>query len=513
MNQFPLSDVDYSPDWVSSMPLSNGLRIILPGAAYSDDLGITWNTYSLVNNSNATHPENPLFIVGSRGRGPVISQNGNVGPWIHQVNYGLAAVKAAQIASSKGVYYLATNAGLAYTTAYFDPTVAYEDRWLLPHGDFPLPNVGDDAGITAVAVNPNDSLHVIAGYSWGFSVSTSGPYGFSYVNPVGWNSMAQYDQGVTDIKFINSDTIIATTGSKFGVQQMPVTTGNIWRSVDGGMSWSKITPMGLEQPNCVAYSTAFGSTVIYVGTGHFQHGVTPIAGSLWRSDDFGNTWTKVNFGPNSVSGPETDMPIYDIIVEKNSLDTIYIAAGQNLGHAMVISYNGGVTYNYTTVTGEGEFSSLMKYSPNLIFVANRREIWGYNLSSGVSGLINRGMPGEFVPDLERGSLLAATSTGLYRIDLKDTLSMTIQKPNFAENNDMTIMPNPFYNQLTISFISSTTHEIHLQVFDLAGRLVISHIIPQNTKNFSFDTNKLTRGLYVMKTDDGQKSRAFKLVKN
>ncbi len=515
MSQFALSDVDYSTNWVSSMATSKGMRIVLPGSAYSDDIGNSWLIYQIVNNSNATHPENPNFVVGSRGRGPVISQNGSAGPWVLQDNYGLSAVKAGKIASSKGVYYISTNAGLAYTTAYFNPSVAPFDKWNPPYGQFPVPNAGDDAGVSSVAIDPNDSLHVITGYSWGLSVSTSGHTGFTNVTPAGWNSSPNFDQMVTDIKFVTSNIVLATTGSKLNQAAVPTPIGNIWKSINGGTTWTKVTPAGLEQPNCLDVNTLYGSTVAYVGCGYRNMGGPSVTGSLWKSLDQGSTWTKINDGPNSIMGYDSLMPILDLVIDTFALDTLYIAAGENLGHALVISNDGGSSYNYTSISGEGEFTSILQYNPNMLFVANRREIFAYNISANTHIMVSRAMPGEFIPDLERGSLLAATNTGVYKINVSDTTFLSIHpllNTNF--NSDLKIVPNPFVSTFELLLTSQNAQSIQIEMFDISGKQIMfmESQINEGQNRIQMDTERLHPGLYFIKIVMGNQSISTKLLK-
>ncbi|MBL0104656.1 MAG: hypothetical protein IPP51_13375 [Bacteroidetes bacterium] len=181
MPNMNISDVDFSPNWVSSMPASNGMAMIVPGSGVSIDLGATWTTIGLQNNGGALNPDDPNTVVGTMGRGVVVSTTGAAGPYSIAPNYGLEAVTIKKISrtASKGIFYLATRAGLAYTTAYTDTAVVGYDKWNSPYGSFPVNNVGDDAGITAVAIDPSDSLHVIAGYSNGFAVTTTGVTGFA----------------------------------------------------------------------------------------------------------------------------------------------------------------------------------------------------------------------------------------------------------------------------------------------------------------------------------------------
>jgi len=48
-------NADYNPDWVSLMPISNGLRLSYPGVEKSDNLGDSWSSHMLPDNATATH--------------------------------------------------------------------------------------------------------------------------------------------------------------------------------------------------------------------------------------------------------------------------------------------------------------------------------------------------------------------------------------------------------------------------------------------------------------------------
>ena len=115
------------------MPASNGLRLSFPGGGMSDDVGASWTDHVLPDNSMATKPSDINFTVGAYGLGVATSSTGPNGPYSIADNEGMAAVAISKIAHhSTGIYYVATNAGLGYTTAYFSTTVTGVDRWRAP---------------------------------------------------------------------------------------------------------------------------------------------------------------------------------------------------------------------------------------------------------------------------------------------------------------------------------------------------------------------------------------------
>jgi hypothetical protein len=414
-----LQNADYSPNWVSKMPLSNGLRLSFPGGKVSDDLGASWSIHLLPDNALATHPADTAIVIGSLGVGVAVSMSGAYGPFIRASNEGMSAVSITKIANDASVFYVSTNAGLGYTTAYFDPLVVGIEKWQAPYGDFPMSGIGSDQGVSCVAIDPNNDQHVIAGYTDGFELSFTGPSGFSKVTPTGWNaSTTNYDFRINDVKFVNSDTIIAVSGT--GLNEIPDWSwgyGNIWRSTDGGLSWSTVTPAGFFQGNCLVVGTANNDTVIYAGMGYAGEPVTNVDGELWVSTDYGDTWTAVNDGPTGQHQGTLKMPIYDIDIDHRGNDTIYLASGNNLDHAFVRSTDGGTTYNYLNVFTQGAFSTVLvdNSNPAIVSVGARRKLYRYN--TVLNTFINTftGLPAEFVPDLENGSTILGTTTGVYKL--------------------------------------------------------------------------------------------------
>ncbi len=421
---WPLQNADYSPYWVSLMPLSNGLRLSFPGGDFSTDLGDTWSAHFMADNATAASPLNPDTIICSKNKGPQISYDGGT-TFNNPDNEGHAAVSITKIAQKgRNTYYVATKAGLGYTIAYHNNAVLGVNKWKPPYGDFPISGVGDDGGVSAVDIDPNDSLHVVVGYAGGFFVTTTGHSGFTQVTPADWNSGPHQDYMVTDVQFITSDTIVAVTGTGSNVwPSMAYDYGNIWRSTDGGNSWTKYHPsdagVGFEQGNTVA--VGYGAdTVIYIGCGYWDQQFPTVNGQLWKSTDYGDTWSYVNTGPASqMSGSTVDsMPIYDIDVYPGNPDLFFFASGENLDYAFGKSDDGGATYSYiNNMIPEGAFSSVLVHPDDLGIVscAARRDLWRTNVTLNSTTLVFEGLPGEFVPDLEYGSVIMGTNTGLYKL--------------------------------------------------------------------------------------------------
>ena len=512
-----LTDVDYSPYWTNA---TSGLILSIPGSAFSSDLGATWQSVQLVNNGMAVHPKNESLIFGTMGRGVVMSTNGTAGPFFIQQNYGLEAVKINQIVrtKSKSIFYVATQAGLAYTTKYLDQGMNNFDKWNAPYGQFPVDKVGDDAGVTSVAIDPNDSLHVIAGYSNGFSVTTTGITGFANVLPAGWGTTGgKADPRVRDIEFVTSSIVIAVTG---GDNSSHSGSGNIWRSANGGASWTVVTPSGADKfTNGNTVVVGYGSdTVIYVGTGLGQGGTADDKGKLWKSTNLGLTWTKVNVGPSNKSNSVTEMPINDVDVDPRDNKVIYLATGINLDNAFVKSTDGGVNYTQLDVFGEGAFTSVAvsSYNPDTVYTAIRRELYVYVATNDSVFLGFKGLPGELIPDIVIGSVIAGTSTGMYtlELDLTDENTTGIEAKAVVNANDkIAIYPNPTTGILNLTIHSTESENYKIALYDLLGNnyaLPVNQVQVNGSKQITLDLNELSTGAYFL-TLSGVKDSAVKKV--
>lgn len=473
---FALEDADYSPDWVASMPISNGLILSYPGVEQSDDLGATWSSHMLPDNATATHPSDLNYVVGSKNDGPKLSSTGEEGTFNDVDNEGHAAVSMTKIShKSNDVYYIASKAGLGYTDAYMDPTVVGVDQWVAPHGDFPISGVGTDSGVSSVAVDPSDENHVIAGGTDGFYITTTGPTGFSHYQPSGWDSGSQLDYSVTDIKFVTSSIVVAVTGT--GSNRLPDPTasyGNIWVSTTGGTGgWTKITPTDVDGTGATvefdqgkSLVVGFGTTttVIYAATGYYDATDPGSGGQLWKSEDNGVTWSFINYGPTGAMSGTARMPIYDIDIHPNadSTDVLYIASGHNTDYGFCRTADGGLTYDHLNVLPEGNFSSVLVNvsTPMIVSVAARNNLYRYDVSLASSTLVYEGLPGEFIPDLETGSTLLATNTGFYKLS-EELGGVTTKWNGDGEWNEVSKWSNGVPYEICTTVVESGTLDVNM----------------------------------------------------
>ncbi len=491
-----LSDVDYSAGW--NLSASNNVILIIPGNAISKDLGATWEILSdTAQIANVINPNDVNTIVGS-DKTIEISTSGSTGTFSKAPNYGLEALQVNKIAKteSENIFYLATKTGLGYTKSYLDTSLSASQKWSAPYGEFPL--LADTINFGSVAIDPTDSLHVIAGSPYGFYVTTTGPNGFSKITPTNFTSN---NPQVNDIVFINHLTAIAVTG---GDSAIDTGKGNIWKTTDGGLTWINVSPSNFASGNAIAIGNAGLDTVIYVGTGLLNID----EGYLYKSTDIGITWTKIKNGPTSMSGTSIlGLPINDVAVDPRGKDTIYIAAGYENEYAFVLSFDGGETFIYLNAYGEKPYTSIdiHKVYPDTVYAASGREIYLYDLANNNFRFLYRVLPDEQIPDIVTGSILVGSTTGFYTFhpayeDKADTNVVTQQLEHLPNGFIVNVYPNPFEDEATIRLVLKENANVSIDLLDLSGREITSIYNGKSNKgtsNYVLSAAHLASGTYFI----------------
>ncbi len=512
---FDLIDVNYSPNWVSQMPASNGLILINSWFYISKDMGITWSKspylpelFVKVPYAVAIHPADTNLVVCSSVLGLHTSTGGITGTYTKALNDGLEAALVRKIVHNKNEteFYLGTSSGLAYTTKYKDDAVVGIDKWMAPNGKFPIDSTNLTGGASAVAIDQDDSAHVIAGYNAGFFVSSTGPDGFQKIVVSGYLSNSSITK---DIEFISSDIVLSVTGSS---TRNTSGMGDIWRSTDRGYTWTKVSPSNFGNGTTIAIGFGKTDTVIYVGTGvmNEEHG------HIWKSTDLGLTWTDVNTGPyDYYSASNTALTIDEIEVDPRGTDTLYIVAGYDSTSAFVKSIDGGLTYQYLNLQPEKYSSSLEIDASNpdsIIYVANARSVFQYNPALDTATRIFDGLPGENINDVAIGSILVGTTTGFYRIKIDTTNNIITNNRKILQygNNDIFIYPVPAKDQLFIKLNDQNIKSNHITIY--VYNIIGNKIAEKNTsQNNEIEISNLRAGTYIVRVIADDKEYAPKKI--
>lgn len=505
---WPLHSADFYEAWEPLMPSSNGLRISFPGGGVSDDLGDTWTSHILPDNSMASYPGNPDVVMGAYGLGIAKSTTGAEGPFNLTTNNNYECVKIRQLARVDSVFYAATKAGLAFTTDYYSSITPAYLKWVPPLGLYPVcvagsPGnaLGGDLGVTSVAINPNNTFHVVAGMSIGFAYSFSGHLGFQYASAPGWNSLTNYDAQVNDILFVNDSILLAVTGAGSNILQYPSSPyGNIWRSTDGGRNWTTVTPSGFLQGNSLDIGVAGGDTVIYAVCGYWDPNFPKVDGQIWKSTDKGLTWTYVGPGPTGVASGTSNMPIYDISIDPTDNNTIYLASGQNLDYCLAYTHDAFATTSSLPIIPHGAFSNVLVKSaePHIVYCGARRNVFRYNTITNTLSVTFNGLPGEMIPDLEEGSLLVGTYSGIFHVSASNGSITTIWNGtgNWSETNKWS-EGKPSHTSNVVINSGTVTLDESAEVYKMDVQPGATVIVPESNYISISDTLKLHADQFLL----------------
>ncbi len=110
------------------------------------------------------------------------------------------------------------------------------------------------------------------------------------------------------------------------------------------------------------------------------------------------------------------------------------------------------------------------------------------------------------------STLTQLSTGTEIQKLVSYTAKSLLAAPQVENTVQTveIFPNPATNQLSFKFNTTITEPVEISICDILGRIVLSGMAQNNSSIVSFNTEKLNRGMYIVKMQSGTQSETRKI---
>lgn len=113
-----------------------------------------------------------------------------------------------------------------------------------------------------------------------------------------------------------------------------------------------------------------------------------------------------------------------------------------------------------------------------------------------------------------------TGTFYFTKDSLATTDFTIQKmkparssEEFSDNSHSFAAPNPFSNSLDLFIGNKDAEKIHLQMFDLSGRVVLDRQFTGGQKQFTLPTENLSNGFYFVRLETDGVVETLKVVKS
>ncbi len=265
-----------------------------------------------------------------------------------------------------------------------------------------------------------------------------------------WTAISP-DLANAHIRNLGTITTVDVSKSDPNVLYCGTDDANVWRTTNGGGSWTKINS-GLPY-RWVTRVTVHpdSANVCYVTLSGYK--VDSAGAHVFRTVDYGNTWT-------SISGNLPDAPVNDLIIDPQNTNTLYIA---------------------TDIT--------VMYSTNL---------------GGVWNVLSSGIPSN-VPchdltfhDPTRTLIAWTHGRSAYKIIIPVTgISQTEnQTPDYfmLEQN----YPNPFNPRTVINYTLQNNGLVNLKVFDILGKEILVPVNEkQNSGSYSvtFDGSNYAGGVY------------------
>ena len=166
------------------------------------------------------------------------------------------------------------------------------------------------------------------------------------------------------------------------------TGGGVWKTTDGGSNWKNISD-GYFGGSIGSVAVAPGDeTVIYVGEGEktMRGNVSEGLGGIWRTDDGGKSWTNL--------GLKDGRHIVRIVIHPKNPDVVWVAVmghlfGPNKERGIYKTVDGGKTWKQTLFVNEqtGAFEVVMEPgNPKVLYATTWRVIrQPYTLESGGEG--------------------------------------------------------------------------------------------------------------------------------
>lgn len=354
--------------------------------------------------------DNAVYIGGAQG-GVWRTLNHGVS-WTPLTDYlGSLAVGAIAIAPgphplNQGTIYLGTGEGNFSGDSYAGIGV-YKSTdsgktWQGPFGSAQFAG----RSVDAIAVDSTDPQIVLAGTTFGIAgiegdVPPGAPARGIYRSSDGghtWTQVLPNPSATLRISRIVQDPnpSLQTAGStRFWAAASPVSTtdGALWRSDDAGQTWTRVDGVAAGLPAIGTASALIRTwiTATYAGANTIlYYGTSQASGTLYRSVDGGSTWSVLTAANGYCQGQCTyDMPVY---VEPGTSTNVYTGGagtGDSLPSSFMLSTDGGTSFTDEMRGVDGNSALHADMHDITTWPGNPAEVWVAN-DGGVFYSMDRG---------------------------------------------------------------------------------------------------------------------------
>jgi photosystem II stability/assembly factor-like uncharacterized protein len=322
------------------------------------------------------------------------------------------------------------------------------------------------------------------GVSWDITFDTNS-YGSNILSTTNGGTNWQHIRYPVEDIFINCVTFVdSLTGYLVGYPGIFVKTTN------GGLNWMQVEIdssffAGFPPNKIEFYNPQYGFAC---------GGVMDLAGVIWRTTDFGESWSAMGIGPEPLFGIE----IF------NTQNALCVGGDLEYGPSTSSTTNGGNNWSYNTFGFFGiAFSVSFRTRAEGWAPLGFSQQWMYTIDSGRIWRDFDTPDSSRIYDVQFTDIRNGFAVGDNGVILKYN-STIINVPNKNQNIIPTEnilyqnYPNPFNPNSKINFQISKLNHVKLVVYDVLGREIITLINEQlepGIHEVGFDGTDLSGGLY------------------
>lgn len=135
--------------------------------------------------------------------------------------------------------------------------------------------------------------------------------------------------------------------------------------------------------------------------------------------------------------------------------------------------------------------------------------WTFNWTAPAAGTGAFTFYGAFLIANGNGSL-SGDHTILSSLNINEDTTTGIE--TFSEAENFLIYPNPFSDEISISFGTALEKDVDVTLFDVSGRVVVKYENMDFSINKKIDLSDLVKGMYVINVKSDNKSITRKIIK-
>jgi len=335
-------------------------------------------------------------------------------------------------------------------------------------------------------------------------------------NPVTLNILYQEGAGVWITPFLMDKQQPETIYAGFR---------NVWKSVNNGTSWSKISNFnnmpGYNQPKPIWDMALCPSDplVMYVSKQPYPAAAIGNPGEIWRTIDGGLSWSNIS----TSTLPVSTTYINDIAVTENPDKAYIICTGFVPGKKVFMTENGGQTWVNISGTLPNIPATSIIYQEGSplhdLYIGTDLGVFYTNDNLSDWQPYSDNLPNVVVNELEinypESKLYAATyGRGIWAADLMNPVTGIDNEVNAFASLEAEVTPNPGNGLFTLTLHSTIDQVIRIEVVDIQGNVLKSEFfsVPPGIFSEKIELSHQPSGVYFIRLSSGNRSLVSRVMK-